>query len=265
MNYIITNFEQILEFAGDYGLPANKTRAILREYLQVKILDMIYTQRSARDIFFIGGTSLRLLKGLDRFSEDMDFEYSNDLSSKDIQTIIKNVHKQLEKENISVDLYQNTTDKRHYFELRFNKLLFELDISSHIDEKLAIKFDFESSWNCLTPGILLLNRYGFLVNVTTIPNDQFLVQKLKAYLNRKQTMPRDLYDIVWLISHKAKLDSKFMTKNQIHKRFVADALEKYQVEKLKIKDYKRNLEPFLFNHDNAKNIEFFAQMLEALK
>ncbi|MEA3357724.1 MAG: nucleotidyl transferase AbiEii/AbiGii toxin family protein, partial [Patescibacteria group bacterium] len=113
--------------------------------------------------------------------------------------------------------------------------------------------------------IILLNRYGFLVNVTTIPNDQFLVQKLKAYLNRKQTMPRDLYDIVWLISHKAKLDFEFMTKNKIHKNFIDDALEKYQMEKSKIKDYQRKLEPFLFNHDNAKKIEFFAQMLEALK
>ena len=44
MNNLITNFEQILTFAQDTGVPLTKKRGIIREYLQTKLIDLIYTQ-----------------------------------------------------------------------------------------------------------------------------------------------------------------------------------------------------------------------------
>lgn len=38
------------------------------------ILDYISTTPYARNIAFIGGTNLRLIQGIDRFSEDLDFD-----------------------------------------------------------------------------------------------------------------------------------------------------------------------------------------------
>ena len=46
---------------------------ILKEYLQLVILDFLSTTKYIRKIVFIGGTNLRLIKGIDRFSEDPDF------------------------------------------------------------------------------------------------------------------------------------------------------------------------------------------------
>lgn len=41
---------------------------ILKEYLQLTILDFLATTFYLRKIVFIGGTNLRLVKGIDRFS-----------------------------------------------------------------------------------------------------------------------------------------------------------------------------------------------------
>ena len=92
MNNIVANFEQILSFAQEYGLPVSKKRAILREFLQVKILNIIYQQKASSLLSFTGGTSLRLLKNLDRFSEDLDFDNLG-LEHKNISSIVENVIK----------------------------------------------------------------------------------------------------------------------------------------------------------------------------
>ena len=50
------------------------SKLILKEYLQLLILDYLSSTHHIRKLSFIGGTSLRLVKGIDRFSEDLDFE-----------------------------------------------------------------------------------------------------------------------------------------------------------------------------------------------
>jgi predicted nucleotidyltransferase component of viral defense system len=260
MNQIVANFDQILEFAKTYNIPLNNKRAIIREYLQVKILNYIYEQKVSKNIFFIGGTSLRLLRNLERFSEDLDFEYKN-LSFSKIKILMQDLTKSLSQENILVELYQNITPKRFYFELRFKDLLFDLNITTNKEEKLVIKFDFEKSWKGLTSEIVLLNKYGFLIQINTLILNQILVQKIAAYLNRKQTMARDIYDIVWLLANQAELDLNFMSKNDIPKNIIQKVLKKYTSEKPKLRGFEKKLQPFLFNSKNSNKINLFSVLL----
>lgn len=67
-------WEDILKEAERRGLSSTKKRAILREFLQVKLLTALYHLSGCQNLALIGGTSLRLLRGLDRFSEDLDFD-----------------------------------------------------------------------------------------------------------------------------------------------------------------------------------------------
>ncbi len=263
MNNIVANFEQILEFAKSYGLPLAKKRAILREYLQSKILEVIYHQKISLNLFFVGGTSLRLLRGLDRFSEDLDFDFVN-IESSHIDALMNNLAKQLKQENIQVDFYRNKTEKRVYYELRFKDLLYELGISSNPEEKLVIKFDFEDFWRGQKRELVLFNRYGFLTEVATIPLDQILVQKLFAYLNRKQTLPRDLYDIIWLYSQGARVDWEYVKVNRIPKDFLKKALIKFKQEEKSLKLLRRKLRPFLIDEDNIEKLSFFPRVLQEL-
>jgi predicted nucleotidyltransferase component of viral defense system len=53
---------------------ASVQKYLIKEYLQLVILDFLTTTQYLRKIAFIGGTHLRLVKGIDRFSEDLDFD-----------------------------------------------------------------------------------------------------------------------------------------------------------------------------------------------
>ena len=44
------------------------------EYIQLMILDHLSSSSWIRKMTFIGGTSIRLTRGIDRFSEDLDFD-----------------------------------------------------------------------------------------------------------------------------------------------------------------------------------------------
>ena len=49
-------------------------RAIVREYLQCKILQAIFESNHASKLSFLGGTALRIVHGNNRFSEDIDLD-----------------------------------------------------------------------------------------------------------------------------------------------------------------------------------------------
>src|SRR4030066_2608117 len=49
-------------------------RAIVREYLQYKILQAIFESKQASKLSFLGGTALRIVHGNSRFSEDIDLD-----------------------------------------------------------------------------------------------------------------------------------------------------------------------------------------------
>jgi len=47
---------------------------MLKEHILLMILDYLSNTAYARKMSFIGGTSIRLIRGIDRFSEDLDFD-----------------------------------------------------------------------------------------------------------------------------------------------------------------------------------------------
>ena len=47
---------------------------MLKEYLQLLILDFLSSTSYIKKIVFIDGTYQRLVMGIDRFSEDIDFD-----------------------------------------------------------------------------------------------------------------------------------------------------------------------------------------------
>lgn len=262
MNNLIVNFDQIVDFADKNGVPRSKKRGILREYLQTRFLVEFYGLTEARKMSFVGGTSLRLLRDLPRFSEDLDFD---NLGLKDMQVsdLVEQVVNRFRQENIEVELKKSIREKKTYYELRFPRVLFELKISSNQKEKMMVKVDYARNWQGQKTEIKLFSGYGLMEQVVTNNLDQILVQKLTAYVNRARTQARDIYDIVWLYSQGARLDEKFADKNG-----VGDILEK---TKVKLDEegigagMKRRLKPFLFDERGIEKLDLLEQVLKDLK
>ncbi|MCX7881502.1 MAG: nucleotidyl transferase AbiEii/AbiGii toxin family protein [Patescibacteria group bacterium] len=254
-NFIFYHFPKILDFARFYGIPVEKKESILREYLQVKILEKIYQYRLSYKLFFVGGTSLRILSDLDRFSEDLDFDYK-DLKPSEIEKIYDYVVDGLEKENIEIIRYKNTDKKPIEFEIRFPKILHQLGLHNNPSKNLVIKLDFDNFWQGLEPEIIRVEKFGILTDILTLDKNKILVQKMFAFLNRKQVMARDIYDIYWLIANSAKLDWNFIKKNNISENIKEMVKKKLVKEKNKFMNYKKQLEPLLINNFSVNKIDF---------
>ena len=68
---------------------------ILREYLQYKILQIVFAQpQYASQLCFLGGACLRIVHGNNRFSEDIDFDNFG-LSESNFQSISEEIKKEL--------------------------------------------------------------------------------------------------------------------------------------------------------------------------
>jgi len=51
----------------------NLARCLVREYLQARILEFLQENGAFTNWVFVGGTALRFLYSMPRFSEDLDF------------------------------------------------------------------------------------------------------------------------------------------------------------------------------------------------
>lgn len=261
MNNIVANFSQILAQAQSGGIPANKARGILREYLQVKFITSLYANPAAKKLSFIGGTSLRLLHNIPRFSEDLDFDNMG-VGRRKLIDIIAGVSRHFTLENIDVEVSRKFNNGITYHQLRFPKLLFDLKISTNPKEKLMIKIDYSTQWVRQKIETVLMSKYGFIEQVVTNPLSQVMVQKLTAYVTREITQPRDMYDIVWLFSQGAQPDPAFIKANRLG-NLIERAKVKFANEGAG-ESIVRRLRPFLFNEAEISKVKLLGVVLDKL-
>ncbi len=261
MNNLVTNFDQIVEFAERMGVPVDKKRGIIREYLQSKFISILYSLPDSQKLSFVGGTGLRLIRGLNRFSEDLDFDNLG-LSNDKVRYLVSEVVKRFQTEGISTELKLQTREEKTYFELKFPNLLKELKITTNPKEKLMVKFDYASSWKAQTTETILFSKYGFIESVVVNELNQNMVQKLVAYLHRKTVQPRDIYDIVWMYSQGARPDTVFAENNGFGD-IVQQALAKFNSEGV-TPGFKNRLAPFLFNPADVSKLDLFRSVLKDL-
>lgn len=261
MNNLVANFDQILSFAKSDQAPIEKKRGIAREYLQTKFISSLYSLPGSDQLSFVGGTSLRMLKGLNRFSEDVDFDNLG-LNQAELKKLISRASEVFARENIVVELTDKSVGNKIYFQLKFPRLLYELKISTNPKEKLMIKINPSKKWRGQTTEVILLRRFGLIEQVVTNTVNQLMVQKLTAYVERRRTQPRDIYDVVWLFSGEANLDTQFMRQNKLSS-LVSKAKKKLVVEGIP-KSFKTRLAPFLFDETQVSKLDLFERVINQL-
>jgi predicted nucleotidyltransferase component of viral defense system len=79
------------------------SRIILREYLQHKLLQLLYNSALGERFFFLGGTCLRIVHGNSYFSEDLDFDNSG-VTAAEFRELVTVVVRGLEQEGYEVDM-----------------------------------------------------------------------------------------------------------------------------------------------------------------
>ncbi|MCR4918713.1 MAG: nucleotidyl transferase AbiEii/AbiGii toxin family protein [Prevotella sp.] len=257
-----------LDYIRSFFPPAIATssrfsRYMLKEYLQLLILDYLSTTSYIRQLTFIGGTNLRLIQGIDRFSEDLDFDCKN-LTEEKFVAMTDGIISYLHMNNIDVE----TRDKpnphltAYRRNLYFPQMLFKLGLTGHREERLLLKVEAQDQGVCYRPEVATINKMGFFFNLLVPPLDVLCAMKFAAILSRQKG--RDFYDAIFLLS-KTKPNMDFLRgRAGIHSM---EELKKAVEEKLASTDLNQKKKDFahlLFNEANANRILSFQTFLSTL-
>lgn len=109
-------------------------RNLVREYLQARILENLQRAGAMVPLAFHGGTALRFLYAIPRFSEDLDFALERSQSSYDFRTYLRAIQVEFEKEGYQVGIKLNDRKTVNSAFVRFNNLLNEFGLSTQRDE-----------------------------------------------------------------------------------------------------------------------------------
>jgi len=119
------DMEQIESFYPEYLRPFK--RNLLREYLQYKILEIMFDSRFGRRLSFMGGTAIRIIHSNTRFSEDLDFDNLG-LEEKDFGQLTKLIQRELQLEGYTVET-KNVFKGAYRSYIRIPNILFETGLS----------------------------------------------------------------------------------------------------------------------------------------
>jgi predicted nucleotidyltransferase component of viral defense system len=237
-------------------------RNILREYLQYKILEMLFNSKSSNNLSFLGGTSLRIVHNINRFSEDLDFD-NLAIEKDEFIELSGEIKRNLELEGYTVEIKSVFKGAfRTYF--RFLNLLFEEGLSPHKEERLMIQVDSAPHHYDYKPQSFILNKFDVFTAIHVTPVNILLSMKLSALFNRKRTKARDIYDVIFLFGKtepdygylQTKLDIE--NKNMLKKR-LTDKLHEFNLKRLS-----KEIEPFLIKKKETVKVELFDEFIKSL-
>lgn len=274
---------------------AEKTYEALREILQEIVLLGLYRGGFFDHALFYGGTALRILYGLDRFSEDLDFSLIETDPDFDLSRYEEDVVETLHSFgfDVHIQLKNNTGAIKSAF-LKGNTEQHLLNIEAPEDiiqkfgqgklVKIKIEVDTHPPLDFQSEKKTLLTPSPFSVHTMTLPS--LFAGKMHAILCRSwvsRPKGRDWYDLVWYVSHGYELDIEHLAarlqqscdwqKKQgitipkdIGKEYILRLLN-IRIEDLDINAAKRDVEIFISDRRvlDIWSKEFFMDLVEKIR
>ncbi|MFP4674468.1 MAG: nucleotidyl transferase AbiEii/AbiGii toxin family protein [Opitutales bacterium] len=179
---------------------ALRKRNRAREFLQARILLALQDHGAFVDWAFVGGTALRFLYELPRYSEDLDFSLRDSKRPARLAERLKAVRGDLEAEVYCVEIRVKERGAVASAMIKFSGLLHELGLSPHRDETFVVKIELNTNPPEGAGFTTRLVRKHYLLNLLQYDPASLLAGKLHAILVRKYTKGRDLYDLAWYLS-----------------------------------------------------------------
>ena len=246
------SLEYLLEEAKNNGLPILKKRAVLREYLQVIILNSIYKQKLGRMLFFTGGTALRFFYHMPRFSEDLDFD-TQELDFVGFRQMISLAQKGLHKEGFSPEISCSKRKNLFTAELYFKDLMKLYNIVDRRGIDLMLKIEvYRPSWKVAIESSVL-SLYGYNFSAILLSKGSMISEKLLALLSRKRG--RDIYDILFMLKKKFAFAREPLLAHKIiaePRQLLLKFLKKLPERELK--SLANQVKPFLFKEEDIELI-----------
>ena len=178
---------------------------LVREYLQARVLEALQRAGAFSSWAFLGGTALRFLYRLPRFSEDLDFSKigvpsSVDHREEEFGRFIDRVRSAFESESYEVDIRARVNAVVQSAFVGFPGLPHELGLSPHATQKISIKVEVDTNPPPHAATETSLVRRHVLLNLLHYDKPSLFAGKLHALIHRPWAKGRDVYDLVWYLS-----------------------------------------------------------------
>jgi len=236
---------------------------LIKEYLQFSIMDFLSGTTFVRKLVFIGGTNLRMVKGIDRFSEDLDFDCKN-LSREEFLAMSDSILRFLERSGWKVESRDTPNDRLSAYRrsIYFPELLFNLGLSGYREERFLIKVESEDQKIEYQPVMAKVKGCGFYFSLP-VPSDGVLcAMKISALLSRQKG--RDFYDCMFLLGQTEPdygfLSARCGIHNLAELKTAIDAM----LQKVDLNNKVRDFEHLLFFKAHSRKILMFADFINGL-
>jgi len=235
---------------------------MLKEYLQLMILDFLSTSSFVDRISFIGGTVLRLKYGIDRFSEDLDFD-CKDFSREDFVKMTDSILSFLERAGLKVEPRdkENSNLKAFRRNIYFPEFLFDMNLSAHREERFLIKVEMENQGFAYNHNLETISGCGFSF-LFPMPSVSILFSmKLSALILRQKG--RDFYDALFLQQF-GEPDYAFL-KHRVGVSNRAELCDKIAevLKSTNLEHKSRDFEHLLFNRRHIEKVKNFEKLFVA--
>jgi predicted nucleotidyltransferase component of viral defense system len=235
-------------------------RGLLREYLQYKILEIIFNSEYANKLSFLGGTALRIVYENTRFSEDLDFDNFG-LSEEEFSKIAAIIQRGLEGQGLTVEM-KVVAKGAFRCNIRLSRILFENELSGHPEEKILIHIDTVSHDFDYKPDKKILNKFDVFSEIFVTPLDIILSQKFYAIMNRKRAKGRDFFDVVFLQSRTKPNYEYLKEKIDVSNGTELKVKLATELKNLDFKELGQDVKNFLFEPTNIKRVEMFEEFMQ---
>ena len=267
----------------------NYTRAVREIFQEIALLGLWRGKFFERAAFY-GGTALRIIYGLDRFSEDLDFTLLSPTEQFDISQYTDAAEKEIKAFGFDVHIEVKKKTKKSAVQSAFLKArtIEQLILINTPDEvmreiprgqviKIRLEVDTDPPSSFQTDAKYLLTPIPFSVRTVALPD--LFAGKMHAVLCRRwksRVKGRDWYDLIWFVTYYPKLH---LTHLEARMRQTGDWNEKEvltknafleiineRIESLDVGQARREVEPFVKNPDSLTiwSQEFFHDIVSRI-
>ncbi len=243
--------QELIREAQQRDMPPGKMRGILREYLQILILRELYKLPQGKSLCFTGGTYLRLVHRIKRFSEDLDFN-TDEITQDTFENLMKQIQQRLKHEGLSAAIAFRHWDNILAGEFVFPDVEQQYGIFSVNQRKEGIVIKFETNrpqWGIKTES-LLVSGFGNMFPVVCTERGALFADKIDALI--KKNRARHLFDIMFMLSHNYSIDLNVANALGMTGPLLELILSRVaSLSEDQLQQFAEQLRPFLFEESEA--------------
>ena len=271
--------KKIEQMLGRYELfTVHDHENAIKEIIQEIVLLGLWRSKFYEKAVFYGGSALRILHNLDRFSEDLDFSLIQPENKLDIKKYLDSVKSELELWGFEVSTEKKNKKKETTIDSAFikaNTLIHLLKIDSNLKThknaviKIKLEIDQEPAIGFTSDLKYHLHPIPFSIKTMTLPS--LFAGKMHALLCRTlrtNIKGRDWYDLIWFVKNNIPCGLYYLKNKMVQTGHfdLSEVLDKEKVvellsEKIKGVDFsmaKKEVEPFLKNSRQKDELDLWS-------